>query len=127
MHAKDLVVDNAGAREAVKAIPKCPPKLDGVPPLALIVESVYAVNARAFMVPSQEEKIFGVLHLIAKHEANCLDALVRAVNIIPEKQVVRLRWETAHLEQPEEVIILPMRVATNVYGSCHFQEHRLRQ
>ena len=50
MHGEDLLIDDGCDWQAVKAVRECLPQLDVVPPLALIVEPVDAVDGCALMV-----------------------------------------------------------------------------
>ena len=62
-----LLVDQCGHREAIEAVCECLPQADVVPPLALIIESVDAVDGGTLMVASQQEEVFGILDL--RHKA----------------------------------------------------------
>lgn len=64
MHAQDLVVDEGCHGQTVEAISEDLPESDAEPALALIVESIDSVDGSAFMVPSQEEEVIGVLDLV---------------------------------------------------------------
>lgn len=44
MHCEDLLINDCCDWQAVEAVCKCLPQLDVVPPLAFIVEPVYAIN-----------------------------------------------------------------------------------
>lgn len=44
MHAQDLLVDESCNREAVEAVCEATPEADVIPPLALIIESIDAVD-----------------------------------------------------------------------------------
>jgi hypothetical protein len=50
-------------------------------------------------------------HLVREQEADCLQALLASVNVVPQEQVVRLRREAPVLEQPQEVGVLPVDIA----------------
>jgi hypothetical protein len=64
VHGENLLVDDSGDGETVKAVCKGFPQLDVVPPFAFIVESVYTIDGGAFMVPAQDEKVLGILDLV---------------------------------------------------------------
>lgn len=64
MHGKDLLVNDGSDWQAVEAVSECLPQLNIVPSLALVVETVYAVDGRAFVVASENEEIFRVFDLV---------------------------------------------------------------
>jgi hypothetical protein len=66
MHGENLLVDDCCNGQTVETIRERLPKLDVIPPLALIVEAVDAVDGGAFVVATQDEEIFGVFDLIGK-------------------------------------------------------------
>merc|ERR1711991_587827 len=86
--AEDLLVDHCADGEAVEAVGKRLPQLDIVPPLALVIEPVDPVDRRALVVPAQNEKVLGVLHLVRQQHADRLQRLLSTVHIVPQKQVV---------------------------------------
>lgn len=121
MHTKDLFIDNGSDRETIKAIGKGLPELDVVsslafgnpiivsnpcqPPsgssshiLTFIIEAIYTVDACAFVIASQDEKVFRVFDLVSEQKANSLQGLFSSVYIVSEKQIVGLGWETTILE-----------------------------
>ena len=52
VHRKYFLVNDRGDGQAVKAVGEGLPQLDVVPPLAFIVETVYAVDRSTFVVPT---------------------------------------------------------------------------
>jgi len=66
VHGEDLLVDDCCNGQAVETVRESFPKLDVVPPLALIVETVDAVDRSAFVVAAQDEEVFGVFNLVGK-------------------------------------------------------------
>ena len=64
MDAKDLLVDDRREGEHVEDVLELLPHLDVVPPLALVVEAVDAVDAGALVVAAQDEKVLGVEDLV---------------------------------------------------------------
>ena len=103
MHAEDLLVNQGGDREAVEALCECFPQADVVPPLALVVETVDSIDGGALVVAAEKEEVLGVLDFVCQQQADCLQTLLAAVNIIPKEQVVRLWRKTAVLEKTEQI------------------------
>eukprot|EP00612_Vaucheria_litorea_P005543 CAMPEP_0171462864 /NCGR_PEP_ID=MMETSP0945-20130129/6739_1 /TAXON_ID=109269 /ORGANISM="Vaucheria litorea, Strain CCMP2940" /LENGTH=121 /DNA_ID=CAMNT_0011989491 /DNA_START=396 /DNA_END=761 /DNA_ORIENTATION=+ len=65
MRAEYLVFDDGSHGHAVETVGEVPPQFYGVPPLALVVETVYAVQAGALVVPSQEKEALRVFQFVA--------------------------------------------------------------
>ena len=53
--------------------------------LTFIVESVYSVNTGTFMISSQEEKVFRVFDLVCEQEADGLQRLFAAIDVVAQK------------------------------------------
>lgn len=62
------------------------------------------------MVPSEDEKVFGVLDLVGEQETDGLEGLLAAIDVIAEEEVVCFWRETAVLEQSEKVVVLAVDV-----------------
>ena len=62
------------------------------------------------MVASQKEEVFRVFDLICQKEANDFEVLLTTINIITQKQVVRLWWEISNLKNSKQVNKLTMDV-----------------
>lgn len=72
MHGENLLVNDGSNWQAVEAVRECLPQLDVVPPLALIVEPVDAVDRGAFMVTAKDEEVLGVFDLVRQEQADGL-------------------------------------------------------
>ena len=68
MHGENLLINDGRDRQTVEAVGESLPQLDVVAALALIVESVYAVDGRALVISAQNEKVFGILDLLRLFE-----------------------------------------------------------
>jgi hypothetical protein len=101
MHGEDLLVDDSGNRKAVKAVCKCLPQLDVVSALALIIETVDTVDGGALVVAAENEKVLRVLDLVCKQQADGLERLLAAIDVVAQEQVVSLRGEATVLEQSQ--------------------------
>jgi hypothetical protein len=69
------------------------------------------------VVAAKNEEILGVLDLVCEKQADGLQGLLTSVDVIAEEEVVRFGWETAVLEQTEQVVVLSMYITTNL-ESC---------
>ena len=106
MHGEDLLVDDGSNWQAVEAVRKCLPQLDIVPPLALIIEAVNAVDRCTFVVSSENEEVLGIFDLVRQQQADCLERLLPSIHVITKEEVVRLGREAAVFEQSEEIVVL---------------------
>ena len=120
MHGEDLLINDGGNGQAVEAVGKCLPQLDVVASLALIVESVDAVDGRTLVVAAQDEEVFGVLDLVCQEKADGLEGLLATVDVVTKEEVVCLRGESTVLEETEKIVVL----AVNVTADLEFKSAR---
>jgi len=73
--AKDFLVNNGRDRKAVETVCERLPQLDVVPPLALVVEAVNAVDGCALVISAQQEKVLRVFDFVGQQQTNRLQAL----------------------------------------------------
>lgn len=140
MHGEDLLIDDGRNRQTVEAVGERLPQLDVIPPLALVVEPVDPVDRRAFVVPTQDEEVFGILDLVREEKADGFERLLAAVDIVSEEEVVGFWGETAVFEEAQKVVVLPVNITAYLeqlargptdgpdpylYGSLQLQQNRL--
>ena len=70
VHREDLLINDRRNWQAVEAVRERLPQLDVVASLTLIVEPVDTVDGGALVVPAQDEKVFWVLDLVRKKQAD---------------------------------------------------------
>lgn len=99
MHANDFVVNDGGARQAIEGVTELLPHFDREATTALVVKSVDAINACAFVVSSQEKEILRILNFVGKQKADNFQRLFATVDIVTEEQIVRLRVESRRKRQ----------------------------
>jgi len=114
VHGEDLLVDDSGDRQAVEAVGERLPQLDVVAPLALVVEAVDTVDGCALVVAAENEEVLRVLDLVREEQADCLQRLLATVHVVAEEQVVRLGWETAVLEEAQQVVVLSVNITADL-------------
>lgn len=117
MHGEDLLVNDGGDGQAVEAVGECLPQLDVVSSLALIVETVDAVDRGALVVTAEDEEVLGVLDLVGKKQADGFERLLAAVDVVTKEEVVGLRRETAVFEKTQKVVVLAVNVTANLERS----------
>ena len=66
------------------------------------------------MVAAQDEEVLGVLDLVGEQQADRLEGLFAAVDVVAEEEVVCFGWEAAVLEQSQQVVVLSVDVAANL-------------
>jgi hypothetical protein len=77
------------------------------------------------VVAPQDKEILGVLDLVRQQQTDRLERLLASVDVIAQKQVIRLWREPAVLKQPEQVIVLPVNVAADLDGRFELEQDRL--
>jgi hypothetical protein len=65
-----------------------------------IVKPIYPVDASALVVPAEDKKVLRVLDFVRKQQANRLERLFPAIDVVAEEEVVRFGREAPVLEQP---------------------------
>ena len=63
------------------------------------------------MVAPQHEKVLGILNFVGEQQTNRFNGLFASVDVVPQKQIVRLPGEASVFEQLYQVGELPMDVA----------------
>lgn len=90
MHTNNLVVNHRRTGQAVKGVAKLLPHFDRKTTTAFVVESVNAVDAGAFMVAAQQEKVFRIFDFVGKEQANNLERLLAPIHVVSQKKVICL-------------------------------------
>ena len=114
VHGEDLLVDDGSDGQAVEAISESLPKLDVVSSLALIVETVDAVDGGTLVVAAQDEEVLGVLDLVGQEKADGLEGLLATVDVVTEEEVVGLGREAAVFEETEKVVVLAVNITADL-------------
>lgn len=90
MHANNLVINDRTAGQAIKRVAKLLPHFYRESTAALIVKTVDTVNAGTFVVPTEQEKVLGILYFVGKQETDNFEGLLATVDIITKEQIVCL-------------------------------------
>ena len=101
VHGEDLLINDGGDGQAVEAVGESLPKLDVVASLALVVETVDAVDGSTLVVTAENEEVLGVLDLVRQQKADGLERLLATVDVVTEEEVVGLGREATVLEESE--------------------------
>lgn len=127
MHGEDLLVDDGGNGQAVEAVGEGLPQLDVIPSLALIIETVDAVDTSTLVVTAQNKEVLGVLDLVGEEQADGLERLLATVDVVTKEEVVGLWREATVLEQTEEIVVLAVDVTADLDASGGKQSSRGRK
>mmetsp|Transcript_6899 Transcript_6899/g.22622 ORF Transcript_6899/g.22622 Transcript_6899/m.22622 type:complete len:268 (-) Transcript_6899:35-838(-) len=125
MYAKDLLVDNGREGQQIKHLLELLPNLYIQTPLAFIIEAIDAVDRRALVVATQKEEIFRVLDFVGEKQAHAFQAVFAPIHVVAKKEVVGVRGEAAVLEQPKQVVVLPVDVAHDLDRCLKLKQRRL--
>lgn len=79
------------------------------------------------MVAAEDEEILRVADLEREEEADSFDTLLTAIDVVAQKQVVRVGREAAILKEAQQVVVLAVDVAAHLDGRVEFEERHLRQ
>jgi hypothetical protein len=126
MYTKDFLVDNGTNWHTIEAVREGFPQSNVVPPLAFIVEPIDSVDTGTLVVPTENEKVFGILNLVCEEETNSLKRLLPTVNVVPKEEIVAFWRELAIFKQPKQVVVLPVDVTTDLDWCLKFEEDGLR-
>ena len=81
-----------------------------VPTPTFIIETVYPVDTRTFVIATQDEEIFGVFDLVGEEKADSLEGLFSSVDIVAEEKVVCFWWKPAIFKKSKKVVVLTVYV-----------------
>ena len=66
VHANDLVVNDRATRQAIKGVAKLLPHFHGKATTAFVVKPINTIDARAFVVSAQQEKVLRILYFVGE-------------------------------------------------------------
>lgn len=90
MHTDNLVINDSRAGQAVERVAKLLPHFDRKAAAAFVIKTINAVNTGTLVVATQKKEIFGILDFVGKEETDNFNRLLAAINIVSEKEIVRL-------------------------------------
>ena len=79
-------------------------------PRTFVIEAINPVNARTLMVAPQYEEVLRVLDFVGEEETYRFERLLATVDVVTKEQVVGFWWETAVLEESEQIVVLAMDI-----------------
>ncbi len=114
MDAQDLIVNEGGDRKQVEDAATIAPRV-GVPvlSLALVVESIYLSDLTRLVVAPQERDAIGPFCLQREQSGEGLEAVVAAVDKVPEEHVVGVWDLSAGAKELLKIVKLAMDVAAD--------------
>lgn len=72
------------------------------------------------MIASQKEEVFRILDLVRKHETNDFEILLAAIDVITQKQIVRLWWKVADFKYSQQVNIFSVNISSDYKRRIEF-------
>ena len=90
MHTNDFIVNDGTARQAIKGVAELFPHLDRESTATLIIKAVNPIDPCTLMISAEQEKVLRVLYFVSKQQTYNFERLLPAINIVSQKQVVRL-------------------------------------
>ena len=75
-----------------------------------MIEAINPVTARTRMVAPQYEEVLRVLDFVGEEETYRFERLLATVDVVTKEQVVGFWWETAVLEESEQIVVLAMDI-----------------
>jgi len=66
-----------------------------------VIEAVDAVDACTLVVATEQKEVLWIFDLIGEQQADCLQWLLAAVDVVAEEEIIALGREAAVLEQPQ--------------------------
>lgn len=75
------------------------------------------------MIASQDVHAARILDLESEEQTDGFNALPPAVNIVPHKQILGFRRQSAVLEHSKHIIVLSVNVPAHFHGRGDFQKH----
>lgn len=68
------------------------------------------------MVATQNEEVLRVLDLVGKEQADGFERLLATVDVVAQEEIVGLGGKAAIFEQAQEIIVLAVNIAANLYS-----------
>jgi len=127
MATKDFVIDDSCDRETVETIRECFPKFYRKSTFAFVIKSVNSVYGGAFVIASEEEKVFRVLDLVGEKQTDRLKRLLPSVDVVAKEKVIRLGRKSSVFKETQKVGVLTMDISADFEGGFEFKEDGLRQ
>lgn len=115
MGPKYLSLHNRSKRQVIKQLSEHLPHIViFILAHALIIEPVILGNASGLMVAPEDGESFFVAHLDAEQQADCLEGIVAAVDVISQEEVVAVGDVSTDAEEFHQVVELTVDVAADV-------------
>ena len=126
MHTNNLFANHATYWHRVEDVCEIFEQPNVVASLDVIEEPIHLVDAGTLVIPSKQEEVLLVDNFVAVQQDDRFNAVLSTINIVPKEEVVRLRWKSAFVEDPQQVVVLAMRIATDANRWLDFKQHGLR-
>jgi hypothetical protein len=94
---------------------------------ALICKAKRFCHLGGLMITSEQKNMIRELDFQTKKEKNHLYTSITPINVIPQEQVFRSRWQSPNLKHTQEIVKLAMNISTDIDGSRKRNNRRLTQ
>lgn len=113
---KYFFIDDSSNGQTIETIRESLPQFYIIPSFALIIKSIYPIDACTFVISSEQKEIFRVLDFVSQQQADGFQRLLSSVNVVAEEKVIRLGGKASVLEEPQQIGVLAVYVSTNLQG-----------
>jgi hypothetical protein len=93
----------------------------------LRLEPEIPIHRPALVVAAQKEEAVRVQHFVGKKEADTLNSLRAAVDVVTEEKICCCWWIFTQLEDAEQVVVLPVDIAVDGDWGTQLEKRWLRK
>jgi len=120
METENLVLDECCERKVIEEVGEVlPDVLIAVFAHALLVETVNLSDGPTFVVSAEQSDAGWVPYLQGDHQRHCFDAVVTAVDVIAEEEVVCIWKLTADAEELQKIVELTVHITSDRNRAAH--------
>ena len=80
----------------------------------LVVKTIYLCDLTTFMVSTKKIDTVRVSNLQSEEKEKCLNTVITSINIVAQKQIIRIRTVSAESKEFQDVVELAMNISTNL-------------
>ena len=120
VRAEYLILDHRRQRHEIKKIGKrLPNSRVSVLPHALVVKPVHLRDLSRLVIPTNDRHPIRIPHLERDDQRHRLHRVVPAIDVIPQKQIIRIGRQPSHLEHLHHVVKLSVYVPHHRHRRSH--------
>ena len=120
VRAEYLILDHRRQRHEIKKIGKrLPNSRVSVLPHALVVKPVHLRDLSRLVIPTNDRHPIRIPHLERDDQRHRLHRVIPAIDVIPQKQIIRIGRQPSHLEHLHHVVKLSVYVPHHRHRRSH--------